>query len=209
MTRTESGQTRGLAGKAKGSSTGTIRTSPGCRRHKGSVRPNLPAEESVSGPFLGRRKFSKCRTFQADQRIWLRLGWYMPAAEVLPQWGLRRLHQEQPHATASGRHVVPSAEGPENLIAIKVCDFPRVRLDGMYEWQELSMIWSGVYRPVCLEITPPFSLMTGTSGPGWRSQRPTSTSPLSTPLRTPLRVVLQAMDGTRLMGRNGVTVPAG
>ena len=46
--------------------------------------------------------------------------------------------------------VKPAAE---NLIAIKVCDWPKVKLEGIWEMAELQRVWTGVYRSIRLEIT--------------------------------------------------------
>ena len=99
--------------------------------------------------------------------------------------------------------------GAENLVAIKVCDFPKVRLDGMYEWQELSMIWSGVYRPVCLEITDEVSLIDEYIQPRLAQSKADVSFALSHPSPSPLRVVLKAMDGKRTLGSAEVTLAGG
>jgi beta-galactosidase len=180
---------------------------PGVPQAQGIGIPNLRQKHQFLDPFWVRRKF-QMPGISSSQRVWLRLGGVLPAAAVY-------LNGEYVGYTKSSRtqqrvdvttFVKP---GAENLVAIKVCDFPKVRLDGMYEWQELSMIWSGVYRPVCLEITDQVSLIDEYIQPRLSKSEAEVSFTLSHPAPAPLRVVLRAMDGKRVVCRATVTLPAG
>ena len=154
MTRTESEQRR-AGKKAREYSTHDHNS----RRAAGprDRRPNRRQKNQFLDPFWVRRKF-QMPGIASDQRVWLRLGGVLPAAAVYLNGayvGYTKSSRTQQRVDVT-KFVKP---GAENLVAIKVCDFPKVRLDGMYEWQELSMIWSGVYRPVGLEITDTVSLI--------------------------------------------------
>ena len=180
---------------------------PGVPQAQGIGTPNFRQKNQFLDPFWVRRKFF-LPAFDADQRIWLRLGGILPAAEVFLNGayvGYTKSSRTQQRVDVTS-FLQPQAE---NLIAIKVCDFPRVRLDGMYEWQELSMIWSGVYRPVSLEITHSVSLLDEYIQPRLAQSKTDVSFTLSHPSSRPLRVELRAMDGPRLLGRAEVLVPAG
>jgi hypothetical protein len=180
---------------------------PGVPQAQGIGTPNSRQKSQFLDPFWVRRKF-QMPGIDPDQRVWLRLGGVLPAAAVYLNGGYvgytkSSRTQQRVDVTAFVR------PGAENLVAIKVCDFPKVRLDGMYEWQELSMIWSGVYRPVCLEITDKVSLLDEYIQPRLEQSKAEVSFTLSHPSASPLRVVLQAKDGRQTLGRTEVTLPAG
>ena len=180
---------------------------PGVPQAQGIGSPNLRQRNQFLDPFWVRRKFQMPR-ITSGQRVWLRLGGVLPAAAVYLNGayvGYTKSSRTQQRVDVT-EFVKP---GVENLVAIKVCDFPKVRLDGMYEWQELSMIWSGVYRPVCLEITDQVSLIDEYIQPRLAQSKTEVSFRLSHPAPSPLRVVLRAMDGKRVVGSAEVTLPAG
>ena len=180
---------------------------PGVPQAQGIGTPNSRQKNQFLDPFWVRRKF-QMPDINSSQRVWLRLGGVLPAAEVYLNGayvGYTKSSRTQQRVDVT--HFVKP--GAENLVAIKVCDFPKVRLDGMYEWQELSMIWSGVYRPVCLEITDGVSLIDEYIQPRLTQSKADVGFELSHPSPSPLRVVLRVMDGKRSLGSTEVTLPAG
>ena len=182
-------------------------TIPGVPQAQGVGTPNSRQKSQFLDPFWVRRKFSM-PSIAPGQRIWLRLGGVLPAAAVYLNGayvGYTKSSRTQQRVDVT-RFLKPSAE---NVVAIKVCAFPKVRLDGMYEWQELSMIWSGVYRPVCLEITDEVSLVDQYIQPRLAQSKADVSFALSQASPTPLRVVLKATDGRRTLGSAEVTLAAG
>jgi len=184
----------------------TIKT-PGVPQAQGIGTPNFRQRNQFLDPFWVRRKFQMPRV-DSGQRAWLRLGGVLPAAEVYLNGayvGYTKSSRTQQRVDVTG-FIKP---GAENLVAIKVCDFPKVRLDGMYEWQELSMIWSGVYRPVCLEITDKVSLIDEYIQPRLAQSKADVSFTLSQPSPSPLRVLLRVMDGKWSLGSTEVRLPKG
>ena len=180
---------------------------PGVPQAQGIGTPNLRQKHQFLEPFWVRRKF-QMPGIDSGKHVWLRLGGVLPAAAVYLNGayvGYTKSSRTQQRVDVTG-FVRP---GAENLVAIRVCDFPKVRLDGMYEWQELSMIWSGVYRPVCLEITDKVSLIDEYIQPRLMQSKADVSFALSHPSPSPLRVVLKAVDGRRSLGSAEVTLPAG
>jgi beta-galactosidase len=180
---------------------------PGVPQAQGIGTPNTRQKNQFLDPFWVRRRF-QMPGVDPGKRVWLRLGGVFPAAAVYLNGdyvGYTKSSRTQLRVDVT-RFVKP---GAENLVAIKVCDFPKVRLDGMYEWQELSMIWSGVYRPVCLEITDEISLIDEYIQPRLNQSKVDVSFELSHPSPSPLRVVLRVMDGKRSLGSTEAALPAG
>lgn len=180
---------------------------PGAPQAQGVGAPNQRQKNQFLDPFWVRRKF-QMPGISSGQRVWLRLGGVLPAAAIYLNGqyvGYTKSSRTQQRVDVT-RFVKP---GAENLVAIKVCDFPKVRLDGMHEWQELSMIWSGVYRPVCLEITDEVSLIDQYIQPRLAQSSADVSFALSHPSPSPLRVVLKVMDGNRSLGSAEATLAAG
>ena len=192
--------------EGKGSFDRTIEI-PGVPQAQGIGTPNSRQKSQFLDSFWVRRKFQMPR-LESGKRVWLRLGGVLPAAEVYLNG--RRVGYTKSSRTQQRVDVTEFVQpGAENMVAIKVCDFPKVRLDGMYEWQELSMTWSGVYRPVCLEITDKVSLIDEYIQPRLMQSKAAVSFALSHPSPSPLRVVLKATDGQRTLGSAEVTLPAG
>lgn len=141
-------------------------------------------------------------------RVWLRIGGIFPAGEIY-------LNGQYVGYTRSSRtqqrvDVTPFLKpGESNLIAIKVCDLPSIRLDGMFEWRELSMVWSGVYRPISLEVTDDVSVIDVYAQPRLASKSVHVTAELSQAAAEPVTVGLDVRDGSRRLGTAAVTIPAG
>ena len=180
---------------------------PGVPQAQGIGTPNSRQKNQFLDPFWVRRKF-RMSGIDAGQRVWLRLGGVLPAAAVYLNGayvGYSKSSRTQQRVDVT-KFVKP---GTENLVAIKVCEFPKVRLDGMYEWQELSMIWSGVYRPVCLEITDEVSLIDEYIQPRLAQSKAEVSFTLSRSSPSPLRLLLRVMDGKRSLGSTEVRLPVG
>ena len=171
---------------------------PGVPQAQGIGAPDLRQKHQFLDPFWVRRKFPM-PTFDSGKRVWLRIGGILPAAQVYLNGcyvGYTKSSRTQQRVDVS-EFVKPDAE---NLIAIKVCDLPRVRLDGIYEWHEGSLIWSGVYRPVRLELADPAAVMDAYIQPSLTQSMADVSFALSQSSATPLKVVWRAMDGKRAMG---------
>ena len=99
--------------------------------------------------------------------------------------------------------------GTENLIAIKVCDFPEVRMDGLLEWNEGTQKWTGPYRPIYCEIVNEVSLIDAYVQPDLATGSIRVDMELTKASDTPLQVALQVKDGEKEIGRKSAVVPGG
>lgn len=179
---------------------------PGVPQAQGIGTPNSRQKHQFFEPYWVRRRFVM-PPVDSGKRIWLRLGGVFPAADVYLNG--RHVGYTKSSRTQQRVDVTEFIKlDAENWIAIEVCDLPRVRLDGMYEWQELSMIWSGVYRPVRLEVADPVSIVDAYIRPQLGQSKADVSFTLSQPSSVPLTVVWRAMDGTRAIGTAEVKVPA-
>ena len=142
------------------------------------------------------------------KRVWLRTGGILPAAEIFINGqyiGFTKSSRTQQRIDVTD--FVKS--GQDNLIAIKVCKLPRVRLDGMYEWMELSIMWMGIYRPISLEITDKISVMDAYLRPQLDSKSVNVEMKLSAPATEKLTVKMLVKDGEKKIGSAQADIPAG
>jgi hypothetical protein len=182
-------------------------TLPGAPQAQGIGEPNTRQKHQFLEPFWLRRSF-EMPTIEAGQCVWLRIGGIFPAAEVFLNGrpvGYTKSSRTQQRVDVTDL-VKP---GATNLIAIQVCDLPEVRLDGMYEWQELSMIWSGVYRSLTLEVTDHVSVVDEYVQPRLAESRADVHFTLSEAPAVPLRALLRVLDGRRVIGQAEVELPSG
>lgn len=198
-------------GRAQGWETGegafdqTI-TLPGVPQAQGIGEPNTRQKHQFLEPFWLRRSFVM-PVIEADQRVWLRIGGILPAAEVFLNG--RPVGYTKSSRTQQRVDVTDLVQPGANLIAILVCDLPEVRLDGMYEWQELSMIWSGVYRPLALEVTDHVSVVDEYVQPRLAESRADVRFTLSEGPTAPLQALLRVLDGRAVIGETEVVLPSG
>jgi len=132
-------------------------TVPGAPQAQGHGDPHKYQKTMFMEPFWIRRSFL-VPPLDASERVWLRIGGILPAAKVY-------INGQEAGYTKSSRTpqrvdiTVLVKPNSENGIAIKVCAFPEVRLDGLLEWNEGTQFWTGPYRPVYCEITDACSVV--------------------------------------------------
>jgi len=199
------GQTRGWH-EGKGLFRDQI-TIPGAPQAQGIGEPCARQKNFFFGPFWVRRTF-EVPPFDSGKRVWLRIGGLLPAAEIYLNGlyvGYTTSSRTQQRADVT-RFVKP---GANNLIAIKVCDLPEVRLDGIWEMGECAKNWTGVYRPVACEITDAVSLIDAYVQPRLSSKSVRVSATLSEPASEPLRLLFRVRDGKRAIGEAEATLQPG
>ncbi len=199
-----SGKKRGWH-EGKDRSEATIRI-PGVPQAQGIGQPDGRQKHSFWEPFWIRRTFDM-PALTASQQGWLRIGGIFPAAEIYLNG--RHVGTTQSSRTQQRGNVTRFLKsGEANLIAIKVCDLPEIRLDGMFEWRELSMVWSGVYRSLALEITDRVSVLDVYVQPKLASKSVHVTAELSQPSAEPVLVTMDARDNGDRLGSAAIRLSA-
>ena len=200
------------AGKAErwhegqGVFTDTVKI-PGVPQAQGFGEPTRTQHTFFSGPFWIRRVFA-LPEWGPSKRVWLRIGAVLPAAEVYVNGTY--VGYTQSSRTQQRVDITHCAKpGQDNLIAVKVCEFPELRLDGLLEWNEGSAKWTGVYRPVFCEITDRVSVIDAYIQPGLAAGSIHVDLSLSEPPAEPVRVLLEVKDGPDLIGQATVTFAGG
>lgn len=172
---------------------------PGTPQAQGIGKPNGFQKHFFDEPFWLRRRFH-CPTVGPDQRVWLRLGEVLPAAEVYING--HRLGYTKSSRTPQRVDVTGFLDpGRSNLIAIKVCPWPDVKLEGIWEMAELRRLWTGIYRPVKLEVTDRVSIVDLYARPVLASSSVRVQVSLSQAPNEALPVTLTVRDGSRILGR--------
>jgi len=180
---------------------------PGAPQAQGFGEPNDRQRSFFMEPFWVRRAFLMPK-LGLDKRVWLRIGGILPAAEVYVNGsyvGYTKSSRTQQRVDITSL-VKPAAE---NLLAIKVCDFPQIRLDGIWEMSECAKQWTGVYRPITCEITDRVSVIDAYVQPKLSSGSVRVDVALNEPPTEPLTLVLQVKDGANTIGRTAVALPKG
>ncbi len=180
---------------------------PGAPQAQGIGEPTVRQKTLFADPFWVRRTF-QAPPVEADELVWMRIGGILPAAEIYLNGayvGYTKSSRTQQRVDVT-RFLKPAAE---NLIAIRVCDFPKVRLDGIWEMAECARNWTGVYRPVCLEITNRTCVMDVYVRPQLASRSARVTVILNEPAAEPLRLVCKVKDGQQDIGRTFAALVAG
>jgi hypothetical protein len=192
--------------EGKGDFKDTIRI-PGVPQAQGIGEPNARQKSFFLEPFWVRRIF-RVPGLRPSQRMWLRIGGIYPAAEVYLNGryvGYTRSSRTQQRVDVTP-FVVPEAD---NLIAINVCDFPEVRLDGIWEMEECAKNWTGVYRPVCCEITDQVSVIDAHIRPDLTERSVGVQVTLSEAPAEPCQLRLALKDDRRTIGQAAAEVAAG
>lgn len=96
-----------------------------------------------------------------------------------------------------------------NLIAIAVGDLPEVRLDGLWEMAEAFQMWTGVYRPVTLELTRSVSVLDLYARARLAQRAVDVEVELAGTAGVPLILTLAVRDGEAVLGHAAVEVPPG
>ena len=182
-------------------------TVPGAPQAQGIGEPHKLQRTMFMEPFWIRRDFDLPK-IEPGRRIWLRLGGVLPAAEVYVNG--RYIGYTKSSRTAERVDITDAANPDgENLIAVKVCELPRVRLDGLLEWNEGTQKWTGPYRPIYCEIANEVSLIDAYLRPDLETGTLRVDMELTKASETPLRVALAVKDGETVIGRTSVSVPNG
>ena len=180
---------------------------PGVPQSQGLGVSNGSMKYFLNEPFWVRRTFAMPKVGK-NKHVWLRLGGVLPAAQVYLNG--RYIGYTKSSRTQQRVDVTAFVKPDEpNLIAIKVCDWPKVKLEGIWEMLESRITWTGVYRPVCLEITDDVSLVDAYIQPKLSSNSAHVGVELSRPAKESVTVALSALDGGRTIGSASVTIPAG
>ena len=130
---------------------------PGVPQAQGLGETNNSQKWFLNEPFWVRRMF-RLPALTSGKRVWLRIGGILPAGEIYLNGtcvGSTKSSRTQQRVDVT-KLVKP---GDGNLIAIKVCDWPKVKLEGIWEMAELQRVWTGVYRSIRLEITDALSVV--------------------------------------------------
>ena len=179
---------------------------PGAPQAQGIGEPNLRQKSFFAGSFWVRRSF-QAPALERRQRLWLRVGGILPAAEIYLNGqyvGYTKSSRTQQRVDVTWL-VKPAAE---NLLAIKVCDFPEVRLDGIWEMAECARNWTGVYGPVACEMTDRVCVADAYIQPQLAAQSARVTVTLSEPGGEPLRLLCRVKDGQRNIGEGTAVLAA-
>lgn len=184
----------------------TIRI-PGVPHAQGIGEPHVQQKTWFDEPFWVRRSFA-VPALAEGKRLWLRTGGILPAAEVYVNGahvGSTQSSRTQQRIDIT-QFVQPDAE---NHIAVMVRGLPEVRLDGIWEYGESGVFWSGVYGPVSCEVAHEVSVVDVYVQP----QLPASSAKvwlqISQPADQRLTVRLRVLDGKRLIGRQACSIGAG
>jgi len=187
--------------EGKGEFQDTIRI-PGAPQAQGIGAPHPRQKTYFMEPFWVRRTF-RLPVLDTDSRVWLRIGGILPAAEIYLNGTY--IGYTRSSRTPQRVDVTHAAKcGTENLLAIKVCNFPKVRLDGIWEMVECAKMWTGIYRPVAVEITNKVSVIDAYVRPLLSTGVVDVSLRLSSPPAGPVTLVLEAKDESRLLGRTSI-----
>ncbi len=180
---------------------------PGAPQAQGIGQPHPRQKTFFLEPFWVRRTF-RLPELTERQRVWLRIGGILPAGEIY----LNGVHVGTTQSSRTQQRVDVSRmahPGKNNLLAIKVCDFPPVRLDGIWEMAECSKNWTGVYRPISCEITDRVSVVDMYIRPRLSDKTVRVDVELTEAPAETLRAAFRVGSPRRTIGEASVDVPAG
>ena len=192
--------------EGKGSFKETLQI-PGAPQAQGIGEPNDSQKWFTDEPFWVRRSFSMPR-LETRQIVWLRIGGVLPAAQVYLNGeyvGYTR-SSRTPQRVDVTRFLEPDAV---NRIAIKVCDWPKVKLEGLWEMAELRRVWTGLFRSISLEFTDEVSILDVYIQPKLGTGTAHVEVELSRPPADVVTVDMQVLENEALRGQASATVPPG
>jgi hypothetical protein len=202
----------GKVGESEGWQEGKVAfeesmTVPGAPQAQGHGEPHPYQRTMFKEPFWIRRSFA-VPSLAANERLWLRVGAILPAAQVYVNG--REVGYTKSSRTPQRVDITDWVKAnAENLIAINVCEFPEVRLDGILEWQEGTALWTGPYRPISCEITQDCSVIDAYL----HAHLPEGTVDVDVDLTQAPKAAMEAelvvKDGDRRVGRTKVRIPEG
>ena len=184
---------------------GSVRI-PGAPQAQGYGDPHPHQRTCFMTPFWVWRTFT-VRELAPRERLWLRLGGVLPAARVYLNG--RYVGYTKSSRTPQRVDVTSYAHAGENCIAVHVCDFPEVRLDGLFEWNEGTQHWTGLYRPVSCEITDRVAVFDAYLQPRLAQKAVDFEVELTEPAENPLVLDITVREGKTVNGFLSVDIPAG
>lgn len=180
---------------------------PGAPQAQGYGKPTYRQKTHFIEPFWIRKQVV-IPTLKEDERMWLRIGGILPAGEIYindEYVGYTKSSRTQQRVDITNYLKVET----KNLIAIKVCDLPLVRLDGLWEMFELFKTWTGVYRPVRLEITNEVSIVDIYVMPDIAKGKLIVDFELSQLPRSALTAILSVKDNNKVIGKQRIDITDG
>lgn len=180
---------------------------PGVPQAQGLGEPNDSQKWFLNEPFWVRRTF-ELPAINPSRRVWLRIGGILPAGEVYLNGvcvGYTKSSRTQQRVDVT-KLVRPA---PQNLIAIKVCDWPKVKLEGIWEMAEMQRVWTGVYRSVRLEITDAVSVLDAYVQPQLATGLAKVNVELTDPAPADLIAKLAVRDGKKSIGTARIKIRKG
>jgi hypothetical protein len=182
-------------------------TIPGVPQAQGLGETNRFQRWLLNEPFWVRRTF-RLPVVPEGKRVWLRLGGILPAGEIYLNGacvGYTKSSRTQQRVNVTAL-VKP---GADNLVAIRVCAWPKVKLEGIWETEELQRVWTGVYRSVRLEITDALSLIDAYVQPDLASSSAKVSLELTDPAPQDILAELTVRDGKEVLGTANVPIQRG
>ncbi len=192
--------------QGRGEFTQTIKL-PGVPQAQGLGESNNFQKWFLNEPFWVRRGF-RLPAVPSGKRVWLRIGGILPAGEIYVNGvrvGYTKSSRTQQRVDVT--RLVHSAG--ENLIALKVCDWPKVKLEGIWEMAELQRVWTGVYRSLRLEITDQVSVVDAYVQPQLATGSAAVSLKLTDPAPADLTARLSVRDGRKEVGSARIEIPKG
>ncbi len=180
---------------------------PGAPQAQGIGEPNTRQKHFFDGPFQVRRQF-RAPPLTERERLWLRIGGILPAAEI--HINGRYVGYTKSSRTQQRVDVTPFVTpGDDNLLAIRVCEYPKVRLDGIWEMAECARNWTGVYGPIACEVTDRVCVIDAYVQPHLASRSARVTATLSQAPGEPLRLIATVKSDGKSLGETAVALAAG
>ncbi len=180
---------------------------PGAPQAQGHGAPHQYQKTMFMEPFWMRRTF-EVPSIASDERLWLRVGGILPAAEIYVNGmaiGYTKSSRTQQRIDIT-QSIEPSAT---NFIAIKICGLPEVRMDGLLEWNEGTQKWMGAFRPIYCEIANRLSVIDVFALPDPASGTLKADITLSERASSKYTLVVRLKDGDKNIGRKRVSLLPG
>ena len=183
---------------------GESMTVPGAPQAQGHGEPHQYQRTAFSEPFWIRRNFVVPH-LETDERLWLRIGGILPAGRIYVNG--REIGYTKSSRTPQRVDITDFVKAYAiNSIAINVCDFPEVRMDGLLEWNEGTQLWSGPYRPIYCEIANACSVVDTYVSTNIAEGVVDVDVDLTQAPAAPAEIELAVKDGERRLGRTTVRI---
>ncbi|MBI5094049.1 MAG: hypothetical protein HZB26_16605 [Candidatus Hydrogenedentes bacterium] len=180
---------------------------PGAPQAQGHGEPHKYQRTAFMELFWIRRPFSVPH-MESNERLWLRVGAILPAAKIYVNG--REVGYTKSSRTPQRVDITDFVRADaENAIAIKVCEPPEVRMDGLLEWNEGTQLWSGPYRPIYCEIANRCSVIDAFLTTNLNDGVVDVDVDLSQAPDVPSEIELIVKDGGKRLGRVKTAIPEG